>query len=130
MDNFDKLINLAEVYVGPVIDELYLRLLERDYAQDDSQVAMLTAALTNILGHDNREDCPTEVLLMASWGEQGVVDRPSLRVMQWRTGALSGSDLAHEHGVGITRTYQPGKMFLPAWPRPVRGVDIKLSVRK
>ena len=37
MDNFDKLMVLAEVYVGPVIDELYRRLLESDYAQDDRQ---------------------------------------------------------------------------------------------
>ena len=43
---------------------------------------MLTAAKTNILGHDNRGDRLTEVLLMAVWGEQGVLDRLSLRVLR------------------------------------------------
>ena len=48
--------------------ELYRRLLERDYAQDEPVVAMLTAALTKIQGHGNRGEFPTEVLLMAAWG--------------------------------------------------------------
>ena len=47
MDNFDELMDLAEAYVEPVIGQLYRRLLERDYAQDDPAVAMLTAALNN-----------------------------------------------------------------------------------
>ena len=47
--------------MGPLIDELYRRLLERDYAQDEPELtAMLTAALTNILVHDNRGVRPTE----------------------------------------------------------------------
>ena len=54
MDNFDKLMDLGEVYVGPVIDELYRRLLEIYNIQDDPKVVLLTAALTKILGHDNR----------------------------------------------------------------------------
>ena len=118
MDNIDKLIFLAEACVGPVIDELYRRLLERDYAQDDPEVAMLTGALTNILGHDNRGDRFKEAILIAAWGEQVVLDRPSLRVLRWRNGALSGSDLAHELGVGSTRTYQPVEMPLSVRPRP------------
>ena len=48
MDNFDELMDLPEAYVGPVIDELYRRLLERDYAQNDPELAILTAALKNI----------------------------------------------------------------------------------
>ena len=71
---------------------------------------MLTAALTNIVWYDNRGDRPTEVLLRAAWGEPGVLDRPSLRVMRWKNEALSGSDLAHEPGVGTTETYQPGEL--------------------
>ena len=50
---------------------------------------MLLTALINILGHDNRGDRPTEVLLMAAYGERGVLDRPNMRVMRWRNGALS-----------------------------------------
>ena len=99
--------------MGPVVDELYLKLLERDYAQYDPKIVMLTAALTNIIGHDNLGDRPREVLLMAAWGEYGVLDRPSLRVIRWRKGVLSGSDLEREPGVGSTRTFQPGEMPLP-----------------
>ena len=62
---------------------------------------MLLTALINILGHDNRGDSPTEVLLMAAYGERGVLDRPNMRVM--RNGALSGSDLANEPGLGSSR---------------------------
>ena len=47
---------------------------------------MLTDALTNILGHDNRGDRPLEILLMAAWGVQGELDRLSQRVMRWING--------------------------------------------
>ena len=79
---------------------------------------MLLTALINILGHDNRGDRPTEVLLMAAYGERGVLDRPNMRVMRWRNGALSGSDLANEPGLGNSRTYQPGEMPMPSKPKP------------
>ena len=79
---------------------------------------MLAAALTNILGKDNRGDRLTEVLRMAAWGEQGILDRQSQLVLRWRTGALSECDLPHEPGVGTTRTYQPGEMLLSNRPRP------------
>ena len=78
---------------------------------------MLLAALINFLGHDNREDRPTEVLLMVAYGEGGALDRPNMRAMRWRNGALSGSDLANEPGLGSSRTYQPGEMPLPTKPR-------------
>ena len=79
---------------------------------------MLLTALINILGHDNRGDRPTEVLLMAAYGERGVLDRPNMRVMRWRNGALSGSDLENEPGLGSSRTYQPGEMPVPSKPKP------------
>ena len=41
-----------------------------------------------------------------------------MRVMRWRNGALSGSDLVNEPGLGSSRTYQPGEMPLPTKPRP------------
>ena len=61
-------------------------------------------------------DRPTKVLLMAIFGERGVLDCPNKRVMRWRNGALSGSDLANEPGLGSSRTYQPGEMPLPTKP--------------
>ena len=79
---------------------------------------MLLTALINILGHGNRGHRPTEVLLMAAYGERGVLDRPNMRVMRWRNGTLSGSDLANKPGLGSSRTYQPGEMPLPSKPRP------------
>ena len=119
MDNFnlDELMDLAEAYVGPTIDAIYRRLMERDFALEDPEVVMLLTALINILGHDNRGDRPTEVLLMAAYGERGVLDRPNMRVMRWRNGALSGSDLANEPGLGSSRTYQPGEMPMPSKPK-------------
>ena len=41
-----------------------------------------------------------------------------MRVMRWRNGALSGSDLANEPGLESFGTYQPGKMPLPSKPKP------------
>ena len=79
---------------------------------------MLLTALINILGHDNRGDRATEVLLMAAYGEREVLDRPNMRVMRWKNGALSGSDLANEPGLGSSRTYQPGEIPMPSKPKP------------
>ena len=120
MDNFnlDELMDLAEAYVGPMIDAIYRRLIDRDFALEDPEVVMLLTALINILGHDNHGDRPTEVLLMAAHGERGVLDRPNMRVMRWRNGALSGCDLANEPGLGSSRTYQPGEMPMPSKPKP------------
>ena len=116
--NLDELMDLAEAYVGPMIDAIYRRLMDRDFALEDPEVVMLLTALINILGHDNRGDRPTEVLLMAAYGERGVLDRPNMRVMRWRNGALSGSHLANEPGLGSSRTYQPSEMPLLSKPKP------------
>ena len=115
MDNFnlDELMDLAEAYVGPKVDAIYRRLMNRDFALEDPEVVMLVTALMNILEHDNREDRPTEVLLMAAYGERRVLYRPNIRVMRWRNGALSGSDLANEPGLGSSRTYQPVRCLCP-----------------
>ena len=114
----DELMDLAEAYVKTMVDAIYRRLMDCDFALEDPEVVMLLTALINILGHDNRGDRPTEVLLMAAYGERGVLDRPKMRVMGWRNGALSGSDLANEPGLGCSRTYQPVEMPLPTKPRP------------
>ena len=54
---------------------------------------------------------------MAAYGERGVLDCPNIRVMRWRNGALSRSELANEPGMGSSRTYQPGEIPLPTKPR-------------
>ena len=120
MDNFNlnELMDLAEAYVGLMVDAIYRRLMDRDFTLEDPMVVMLLTALINILGHDNRGDRPTEVLLMAAYGERGVLDGPNMREMRWRNGALSGSDLANEPGLGSSRTYHPGERSLPTNPKP------------
>ena len=42
----NDLMDLAEAYVGPVIDAIYRRLIDRDFTLD--LVIMLLAALTNM----------------------------------------------------------------------------------
>ena len=111
-------MDLAEAYVGPIVDAIYRRLMGGDFALEDPEVVMLLTALINILGHDNCGDRPTEVLLMAAYGERGVLDRPNIRIMRWRNGALSGSDLANEPGLGSFRTNQPRELPLPTKPKP------------
>ena len=101
-----------------MIDAIYRRLMDRDFALEDSEVVILLVALTNILGHDNRGDRHSEVLSMGAYGQQGVLDRPNMRIMRWRNGALSGSDLENEPGLGSSRTYQPGEMPLLTKTRP------------
>ena len=90
--------------MGPIVDAIYRRLMERDFALEDPEVVMLLTALKNILGHENHGDRPREVLLIAAYGERGVLDRPNMRVIRWRNGALSGSALANEPGLGSSRT--------------------------
>ena len=63
-------MDLAEAYVGPMIDAIYRRLIDRVFALEDPEVVMLLTALINILGHYNRGDRPTEVLLMAAYEEE------------------------------------------------------------
>ena len=91
MDNFnfrmDELMDVAEAYVGPMIDAIFRRLMDRDFALEDPEVVMLLIALINILGYDNRGDRPTEVLLMAAYGERGPPEHESDEVE--KRGSLS-----------------------------------------
>ena len=54
-----------------IVDAIYRRLTDRDFALKDPEVVMWLVALINILGHDNRGDRHTEVLLMAAYGKKG-----------------------------------------------------------
>ena len=49
MDNFNlnELMDLAEAYVGPMVDAIYRRLMDRDFALEDAEVVMLLTALIN-----------------------------------------------------------------------------------
>ena len=37
---FDELMDLAEAYVGPMIDAIFRRLMDRDLALEDPEVVM------------------------------------------------------------------------------------------
>ena len=56
----DELVDLAEANVGPTVDAIYRRLMDRNFALEDPEVVMLLTALINILGHDNRGDLPID----------------------------------------------------------------------
>ena len=53
------------------------------------------------------------IFLLAAYGQQGVLERPNMRAMRGRNGALSGSDMANEPGLDGFRTYQPDEMPFP-----------------
>ena len=36
--NLDELMDLAETYVGPMIDAIYRRLMDRDFALEDPEL--------------------------------------------------------------------------------------------
>ena len=46
LDNFDlnELMDLAEAYVGSMIDAIYRRLMDRDFALEDPEIVMLLVA--------------------------------------------------------------------------------------
>ena len=70
----DELMDLAEAYEGPMVDAIYRKLMDRDFALEDPEVVMLLTALINILGHDNPGDRPMEILLTVAYGVRGVLD--------------------------------------------------------
>ena len=39
--NLDELMDLAEAYIGPMIDAIYRRLMDRDFALEDPDAVML-----------------------------------------------------------------------------------------
>ena len=83
MDNFfdvNELMDLAVAYVRPVIDAIYRRLMDQNFALEDPELFMLMTALTDIFRHKNRWDCPTEVLLMVTYGKQWLLDRSNMTV--------------------------------------------------
>ena len=63
MDNFDlnELMDLAEAFVGALIDVIFCRLMDQDFALEDPETVMLLTALTKILGHDNSGDGKTTI---------------------------------------------------------------------
>ena len=79
-----------------MVDAIYRRLIERDFALEGPQrVVMLLTALINILGaRQPWGDRPTEVLLMAAYGERGSTRPPEHESDEVeKTGLSQGVDL-------------------------------------
>ena len=111
MDNF-YLIELMD------LAEAYDRTDDRCNLSPSDRLSLRFRGLNENLGHDNRGDRPTEALLTAAYGQQGVIDRQNIRLLRWQNGALSGVLLANEPGLGSSRTHQPSEIPLRTKPRP------------
>ena len=102
--------------LGATLDEIYQRLIDCDFAQEDPGLAMIVIRLLIALGRGGRGNCPTEVVLKLAFGESGTAERRRNRLMRWRRGEMSGHDLAREPGLGEQRDHRLGEMPLPVQP--------------
>ena len=84
MENFnlDELMDLAEAYVGPMV-RCDLSSADRTRLRSGGPRGGHVADRPDQhLGARQPWGPPTEVLLMAAYGERGVLDRPNMRVMR------------------------------------------------
>ena len=102
--------------LGLTLDEVYQRLIDCNFGLEDPKLAMFTAALLNAMVREGHGDRPTEVVLMLAFGESGTADRSKNRLMRWRSGEMSGHDLAREPGLGEQKDYRLGEMPMPVSP--------------
>ena len=70
--------------LGANLDEIYQRLIDCYFAQEDPGLAMIVVALLNALGREGRLDRPAEIVLMLAFGESGTAERGRNRLMRWR----------------------------------------------
>ena len=110
------LMKFVSVSLGATLDEIYQRLIDCDFAQEDPGLAMFVVALLNALGREGRGNRPTEAVLMLAYGESGTAERGRNRLMRWRRGEMSGHDLAREPGLDEQRDHRLGEMPLPVQP--------------
>ena len=108
------MIEFLSASLRATLDEIYQRLIDCDFTQEDPALAMFVVALINALGREGRGNRPTEVVL--AFGEPGTAERGRNRLMGWRRGEMSGHDLAREPGLGEQRDHRLGEMPLPVQP--------------
>ena len=75
MGDTDDLMEFLSVSLGATLDEIYQRLTDCDFAQEDPGLAMFVVALLKALGREGRGNLPTEVVLMLAFGESGTAER-------------------------------------------------------
>ena len=116
MADTNDLMEFLSTSLGATLDEIYQRLIDCDFAQEDPGLAMFVVALLDALGREGRGICPTEVVIMLVFGESGTAERVRNRLMRWRRGETSGHDLAREPGLGKLRDTRLDEMPLPVQP--------------
>ena len=127
MVDTNDLMEFVSASLGATLDEIYLRLIDCDFAQEKPGLAMFVVALLNALGREGRGNRPTEVALMLAFGESGTAERGRNRLMRWRRGEMSDHDLAREPGLGERRDHRLGEMSLPVQPvqPPIRAKRLR-----
>ena len=71
MGDTNDLMEFLSVSLRATLDEIYQRLIDRDFAQEDPGLAMFVVELLNALGREGRGNRPTDVVLMLAFGESG-----------------------------------------------------------
>ena len=98
MGDTNYLMDFVSTNLGATLDEIYQRLSDCDFAQEDPGLTMLVVALLNALGREGRGNRPTELVSMLAYSESGTAERGQNRLMRWRRGEMLGHDLAREPG--------------------------------
>ena len=85
MSDMNGLMDLISASLGTILDEMYQRLVDCNFALEDWELVMFTAvALFNAMGREGRVYRPKEVVLMLAFGESGTAERGQNRLMRWR----------------------------------------------
>ena len=98
--------------LGATLDEIYQRLIDCDFVQEDPGPTIFVVALLNALGREGRGNRPTEVALMLASGDSVTAERGRNRLMSWRRGEMSGHELAREPGLSEQRDHRLCRMPL------------------
>ena len=75
MGETNDLMEFLSGSLGATLNEIYQRLIDCDFTQEDPGLAMFVVALLNALGREGRGNRPTEVVLMLTFVESGTADR-------------------------------------------------------
>ena len=75
MGDTNDLMEFLSASIGATLDEIYKRLIDCGFAQEDPGLAMFVFALLKALGREHQGNCPTEVVLMQAFGESGTAER-------------------------------------------------------
>ena len=82
MGDQNNLMEFLSANLGATLDEIYQRLIDCDFAQEDPGLAMFVVALLNSLRREGRGKRPTEVVLMLAFGESGTAERGRNQLMR------------------------------------------------